>query len=76
MKTKLIHREKALQAISREHHHGLLPCWKIRTGFLKGVDEERIKRDSDWFYSTHLIHRFQREELHIFHLFWERFMTA
>ncbi len=40
MKTKLIKRNKALQRVSREHHHSLLLCWKIRSGFSKGIAEE------------------------------------
>ena len=28
-------RHKALQPLSREHHHGLLLSWKIRSGFNK-----------------------------------------
>lgn len=65
-KTKPIKRSKALQGVSREHHHGLLLCWKIRTGFSKGISEERIKKYVDWFYTTHLIPHFELEENFIF----------
>jgi iron-sulfur cluster repair protein YtfE (RIC family) len=66
METKPIKRNKALQGVSREHHHGLLLCWKIRTGFSKGISEERIKKYVDWFYGAHLLPHFELEENHIF----------
>lgn len=65
-KPKPIKRSLALQGVSREHHHGLLLCWKIRTGFSKGISEERIKKYVDWFYTTHLIPHFELEENYIF----------
>jgi|GEM_PF-385278 len=66
MDIKPIKRNKALQGVSREHHHGLLLCWKIRTGFSKGIPEERIKKYVDWFYTTHLIPHFELEENYMF----------
>lgn len=66
MKTAPIKRDKALQGVSREHHHGLLLCWKIRRGFSKGIKTNRIKSYADWFYNTHLISHFEIEEKHIF----------
>lgn len=61
-----IKRHKALQQISRDHHHGLLLCWKIRMGLSKKVAPERIKTYSDWFYKTYLVPHFGMEELYIF----------
>ncbi len=61
-----IKRHKALQEVSREHHHGQLLCWKIRMGLSKKVDPERIKTYSDWFYKTYLVPHFEMEELYIF----------
>lgn len=66
MRIAPIKRDKALQEVSREHHLGLLLCWKIRKGFSKGIEPERIKRYADWFYKTHLISHFEVEEKHIF----------
>lgn len=66
MENKPIKRNKALQGVSREHHHGLLLCWKIRTGFSKGIAEHRIKNYVDWFYKMHLVPHFELEENHIF----------
>ncbi|RIV44266.1 hemerythrin domain-containing protein [Flagellimonas pelagia] len=61
-----IKRHQALQGVSREHHHGLLLCWKIRTGLSKKVAPERIKQYTDWFYRTYLVPHFELEEQHIF----------
>ena len=61
-------RHIALQPLSREHHHGLLLSWKIRTGLNKSVETKRIKNYADWFFKTHLIPHFEMEEAHIFTL--------
>ncbi len=61
-----IRRHQALQGVSREHHHGLLLCWKIRTGISKKITAERIKSYVDWFYKTYLVSHFEFEERHIF----------
>lgn len=66
MKKPPIKRNKALLQVSRDHHHGLLLCWKIRTGFSKGVEVSRIKRYTDWFFETHLVPHFNLEEKYIF----------
>jgi hypothetical protein len=61
-----IQRNELLKPISREHHHGLLLCWKIRTGLQKGIEPERIKKYAEWFYENHLLAHFDFEEIHIF----------
>lgn len=66
MKIAPIKRHKAMQPFSRDHHHGLLLCWKIRTGFSKGVSAERIKHYADWFFGHHALPHFKLEEQHIF----------
>jgi iron-sulfur cluster repair protein YtfE (RIC family) len=65
-KGKPIKRDKSLQPLSREHHHSLLLCWKIRAGFSKGVAADRIKRYADWFFQEHIEPHFREEEQHIF----------
>ncbi len=55
-----------MQQLSREHHHGLVLCWKIRQGFAKGVSGERMKAYTDWFYTNHLVSHFEMEEKHVF----------
>jgi len=61
-----MNRHKALQPLSREHHHGLLLCWKIRTGLSKGISISRIKNYTDWFYMNYLVPHFYAEEKFIF----------
>src|SRR5690606_18700127 len=68
MKPKPLKPHKALQPFSREHHHGLLLSWKIRSGFNKNIDVERIKTYADWFFENELIPHFELEETHIFPL--------
>lgn len=63
---KPIKRALALKPISIEHHHALLLCWKIKTGFTKGISVTRIKAYVDWFYQNHLIPHFELEENYIF----------
>ncbi|MFE3847931.1 hemerythrin domain-containing protein [Flavobacterium sp. LB3P45] len=41
-------------------------CWKIRTGFSKQIEPDRIKKYSDWFYKTHLKPHFELEEKYVF----------
>ncbi len=63
---KPIKRHEGLKTLSREHHHGLLLCWKIRAGIKKNIELSRIKKYADWFYNTHLIPHFEAEEKYFF----------
>jgi len=64
--TKPLKRDPHLKAVSRDHHHGLLLCWKIREGFKQKVDLSRMKRYIDWFWDVHLADHFAIEEDFIF----------
>lgn len=66
MNPKPIKRDKALQGLSRDHHHSLLLCWKIRTGFSKGVAPDRIKTYADWMFENHIQPHFELEEKYMF----------
>lgn len=57
-----IKRIEQLKALSREHHHGLLLCWKIREGIKRNIETERIKKYVDWFWNNHLQQHFETEE--------------
>ncbi|MDI1322762.1 MAG: hemerythrin domain-containing protein [Algoriphagus sp.] len=59
-------RHPALQHLSHDHHHGLLLCWKIRQGFKLGVDPDRMKAYSEWFWNHHLEVHFREEEEQLF----------
>jgi iron-sulfur cluster repair protein YtfE (RIC family) len=61
-----VKRDEFLQSLSREHHHGLLLCWKIRNGLKNKIEPDRIKRYTDWFWETHLKSHFEIEEKYIF----------
>ncbi|PKP12682.1 MAG: cation-binding protein [Bacteroidetes bacterium HGW-Bacteroidetes-3] len=63
---KPIKRHEALKTLSREHHHGLLLCWKIRAGIKNNIELDRIKTYANWFYFTHLIPHFEAEEKYLF----------
>lgn len=57
-----IKRHKALQPLSREHHHTLLLVWKIRKGLSKHIEPERMKKYADWYLTHHLLPHFEKEE--------------
>ncbi len=63
---KPIKRATFLIPISREHHHGLLLCWKIKTGLSKSISPLRIKAYADWFFKSHLLPHFELEEKLVF----------
>jgi iron-sulfur cluster repair protein YtfE (RIC family) len=61
-----IKRHVALQPLSREHHLGLLLCYKIGRGFDLNISPDRIKKYADWFYENHLVPHFDDEEKYVF----------
>lgn len=63
---KPLKRHAALIPFSREHHHSLLLGWKIKTGFSKNVEIERMKKYTDWFFKNHVLEHFEEEEKYIF----------
>lgn len=65
-KPKPVKRHKTLQPFSRDHHYGLLVCWKIRQGLKKGIELYRIKSYTDWFWNRHLEEHFRIEEDFLF----------
>jgi len=65
-KNKPIKRHEAIQPLSREHHQGLLLCWKIRKGFEKEVAPKRMKNYTDWFWENQLQEHFKIEEKYVF----------
>lgn len=64
-------RHEALKPLSKDHHHGLLLCWKIRTARKKNVETERIKAYTDFFFESQLKPHFRFEEEEIFSLLGE-----
>jgi iron-sulfur cluster repair protein YtfE (RIC family) len=64
--TSPITRSPELKPFSHDHHHGLLLCWKIKTGMAKNIELPHIRKYVDWFYETHLKGHFLLEEKYIF----------
>ena len=61
-KFRPLKRHEALVSYSREHHHGLLLVWKLRTGQKKGVTVERMAAYILFHYETELKGHFEDEE--------------
>ena len=61
-------RHPSLVALSKDHHHGLLLCWKIREAQKKGTETARVKKYLDFFFENHLSPHFQFEEEEVFPL--------
>lgn len=66
MATKPIKRNENIVILSREHHFGLLFCWKIRQGIKKAVNSERIKNYVNFYWNGHLHKHFEEEEAYMF----------
>ena len=61
-------KEESFEALSGEHRQALRFCENIRTGLLKNVEKQRIRRYTDWFKGNYLDPHFALEEQHIFPL--------
>ncbi|OSZ78016.1 hypothetical protein CAP35_07025 [Chitinophagaceae bacterium IBVUCB1] len=63
-----IKRSAELVPLSRDHHNGLLLCWKIRQGINKGIDTDRIAAYTSHVFDTELAPHFELEEQVLFSL--------
>lgn len=59
-------RHESIIALSREHHFGLLFCWKIRQALKKQVAPERMLPYVKYFWDNHLQPHFKEEETLLF----------
>ncbi|MBS1511039.1 MAG: hemerythrin domain-containing protein [Bacteroidetes bacterium] len=66
--TKPLKRSKQLTPLSKEHHDGLLCCWKINQGLANNISIDRIASYLLDFYDKHLVRHFEEEEQLIFPL--------
>ncbi len=57
-----IKRSEQLAPLSREHHDGLLFCWKIRQGLGNGTPVSTLQEFVLWYWRSHLQHHFKQEE--------------
>lgn len=61
-----VKRHALLKDLSRDHHHGLLLCWKIRKGQTLGIPAKRIRSYCTFFFKEHLVAHFREEEELVF----------
>lgn len=59
-------RHEALVQLSRDHHFGLLLCWKIKEGLKREVEPEKIEKYIRIFYENNLKEHFSEEEQYVF----------
>lgn len=59
-------RHEALLQLSRDHHFGLLLCWKLKEGLKKQVSPERMEKYIRLFFDHNLAPHFAEEEETIF----------
>lgn len=59
-------RHESIVTLSRQHHFGLLFCWKIRQGIKKEVPADRIQPYIKYFWENHLQKHFEEEETLLF----------
>ncbi len=59
-------RHEALVQLSRDHHFGLLLCWKLKEGLKREISVERMSKYIGLFYLQNLKPHFLEEEESIF----------
>ena len=55
-------RHDSIVPLSRDHHAGLLFCWKLRQGLKKGISAVRMVPYIVYFQEVHLMPHFREEE--------------
>ena len=76
METKPIKRNVNLVPLSKDHHFGLLACWKIGRGIESNIDAGRIKKYILFFWEHYLKMHFEEEETLLFELIEDDKVTA
>ncbi len=66
METKPLKRNENIVKLSRDHHAGLLFCWKIRQGVKFHVEKNRMARYVKYFWDHHFSTHFREEEEFLF----------
>jgi len=66
MKNSPLKRDENLLKLSRDHHAGLLFCWKIRQGVKYHVAVERMIEYIKYFWDHHFATHFKEEEEFLF----------
>lgn len=65
-------RHEALVQLSRDHHFGLLLCWKLKQGITKNIAVDRMARYISVFFSHNLAPHFAEEEETVFNILGEK----
>ncbi|HEY8689314.1 MAG TPA: hemerythrin domain-containing protein [Chitinophagaceae bacterium] len=63
-----IKRDENIKWLSKEHHFGLLACWKINKGITWGIGIDRIKKYIIFFWENNLQQHFKEEEELLFNV--------
>lgn len=61
-----LERHPLLRPLSREHHHGLLLCWRIRRDLAERTDHASVLEECRDFFHTELLPHFAVEEEVVF----------
>ncbi|SDF73371.1 Hemerythrin-like domain-containing protein [Mucilaginibacter pineti] len=61
-----IKRSKYIIELSKDHHSGLLFCWKIKEGLKQNTALERINKYVNYFWENHLKAHFSEEDFLLF----------
>jgi hemerythrin-like domain-containing protein len=75
MNKKPIKRNENIISLSKEHHFGLLFCWKIRQGLKSGITTGRIIGYVQYFAKHFLLPHFRDEEFILFALLDDKLIT-
>lgn len=65
-------RHEALVQLTRDHHFGLLLCWKLKQGIAKDITVERMARYISLFFTHNLNPHFAEEEETVFKILGEK----
>ncbi len=68
MEVTPIKRHENIKWLSKEHHFGLLACWKINKGISLGIEIDRIKKYIIFFWENNLQQHFKEEEELLFNV--------
>ena len=66
MKNKPLKRSESLVKLSKDHHAGLLFCWKLRQGIKYHIEKDRMIKYVKYFWDFHLAAHFKEEEEFLF----------
>ena len=66
MKNEPLKRNENLVKLSRDHHAGLLFCWKIRQGVKYHIETSRMIKYVKYFWDHHFASHFKEEEEFLF----------